>query len=207
MSQPPISPPSPPARSGRTQQRLREAFLALVLEEGFEQVRVGDIIARAEVNRATFYRHYRNKRDLLRSWTHEVGLLLEAEADSLNDPRALEGDLEHLPTIVVMVFEHIQEHAPYYRLMIGRHGLGSIASELERQVAQFTQARALLFFGPAHEQGIPADMLTRAYAAQFVGVVRWWLERGLQPGARQVARWHWAVILTSPPLGVEAERR
>jgi AcrR family transcriptional regulator len=200
MSQPlTVSPPSP--HLGRTQQRLREAFLALVLQDGFEQVRVGDIIARAGVNRATFYRHYHNKRDLLKSWTQEVGQLLEAQADSLSDPRILEGDASHLPDVVVMVFGHIQQHAPYYRLMIGRHGLSSIASELERQVTQFIGARTLLFFGEAPEQGVPVGMLTRAYAAQFVGVVQWWLEQDLQPDARQVAQWHWALVLSNPATG------
>ena len=200
MSQPLTSPPQPP-RLSRTQQRLREAFLALVLDVGFEQVRVGDIIARAGVNRATFDRHYHNKRDLLKSWTQEVGLLLEAQAASLNDPRVLEGNVDHLPEVVVMVFEHIQQHAPYYRLMIGRHGLSSIASELERQVTQFIGARTLLFFSPTPEGSVPVGMLTRAYAAQFVGVVRWWLEQDLQPGAQRVAQWHWALILSNPATG------
>ena len=133
----------PDPRVRRTQKLLRDAFLALVLEHGFEAVRVIEIIERAEVNRATFYHHYRSKRDLLRSWTQEVGTLLDTGAVSLEDPRVNAGSDEYLPAVVVNIFEHIATHASYYRLMLGRHGLGSIASDIESQVVQFLERRRL----------------------------------------------------------------
>jgi len=44
---------------------LKEAFIALVLERGYDQVSVEDITSRADVARATFYAHYARKEDLL----------------------------------------------------------------------------------------------------------------------------------------------
>lgn len=178
-------------RVGRTQRLLREAFLELVLEQGFEAVRVSEVITRAEVNRATFYRHYRSKRDLLRSWTQEVGTLLDTGAVSLEDPRVNAGSDEYLPAVVVMIFEHIATHAPYYRLMLGRHGLSSIASDMESQVIQFLERRADLFEATLPANGVPVGMRTRAYAAQFVGIVKWWLEQDVPPSAEQIASWTW----------------
>ena len=175
----------------RTQQLLRDAFLALVLEQGFEAVRVSEIITRAEVNRATFYRHYRSKRDLLRSWTQEVGTLLNTGAGSLEDPRINAGSAEYLPAVVVTLFEHIAAHTPYYRLMLGRHGLNSIASDMELQVTQFLERRADLFNGALPPDGAPLGMRTRAYAAEFVGIVKWWLEQDLPPSPGQMAVWTW----------------
>ena len=111
MTQKPASKPDPRVR--RTQQLLRDSFLALVLEQGFEAVRVSEIIERAGVNRATFYRHYRSNRDLLRSWTHEVGTLLDSGAVSLEDPRVYAGSDEYLPSVVVHIFEHIAVHSAF----------------------------------------------------------------------------------------------
>ena len=181
----------PDPRVRRTQKLLRDAFLALVLEQGFEAVRVSEIITRAEVNRATFYRHYRSKRDLLRSWTQEVGTLLDTWAVSLEDPRVNAGSDEYLPAVVVNIFEHIATHASYYRLMLGRHGLGSIASDMESQVVQFLERRADLFDNTVPIGGVPVGMRTRAYAAQFVGIVKWWLEQDVPPSAEQIASWTW----------------
>ena len=181
----------PDPRVRRTQKLLRDAFLALVLEHGFEAVRVIEIIARAEVNRATFYHHYRSKRDLLRSWTQEVGTLLDTGAVSLEDPRVNAGSDEYLPAVVVNIFEHIATHASYYRLMLGRHGLGSIASDMESQVIQFLERRADLFTSALPVNGAPISMRTRAYAAQFVGIVKWWLEQDVLASPEQMAVWTW----------------
>jgi AcrR family transcriptional regulator len=189
MSQKSASKPDPRVR--RTQQLLRDSFLTLVLEQGFEAVRVSEIIERAEVNRATFYRHYRSKRDLLRSWAHEVGTLLDTGAVSLEDPRVYAGSDEYLPAVVVQIFEHIAAHATYYRLMLGRHGLNSIASDMELQVIHFLERRADLFEDSLATNGAPVGMRTRAYAAQFVGIVKWWLEQDVQPAAEQIASWTW----------------
>ena len=189
LSQKPLSKPDPRVR--RTQTLLRDAFLALVLEQGFEAVRVSEIIARAEVNRATFYRHYRSKRDLLRSWTREVGTLLDSGAGSLEDSRINAGSDEYLPAVVVSIFEHIAAHAPYYRLMLGRHGLSSIASDIESQVIQFLERRADLFTSALPVNGAPISMRTRAYAAQFVGIVKWWLEQDVLASPQRIASWTW----------------
>ncbi len=189
MSQNPALKPDPRVR--RTQKLLRESFLELVLEQGFEAVRVSEIIERAEVNRATFYRHYRSKRDLLRSWTREVGTVMDRGAISLEDPRVNATSDEYLPEVVVTIFEHIAAHAPYYRLMLGRHGLSSIASDLELQVMAFLERRADLFAGILPANAAPIGMRTKAYAAQFLGIVKWWLEQDVPPSPKQIASWTW----------------
>ncbi len=196
MSQKPALKPDPRVR--RTQQLLRDSFLALVLEQGFEAVRVSEIIERAEVNRATFYRHYRSKRDLLRSWTQEVGHLLDAQADSLQDPRVYAGSAEYLPTIVLSIFEHIAAHQSYYRLMLGRNGLNGIANDMESQICAFLERRTDLL--ELTISGIPEGMQIRAYAAQFIGVVKWWLEQPTQLPALQVAAWMWDLLTQSEAL-------
>jgi AcrR family transcriptional regulator len=182
-------------RVGRTQRLLREAFLELVLEQGFEAVRVSEVITKAGVNRATFYRHYRSKRDLLRSWTQEVGHLLEAQAESLQDPRVLTGSSDYLPAIVTAIFEHISTHDSYYRLMLGRRGLSGIANDVEAQICTFLERRTDVL--ELTLSSAPAGMQMRAYAAQFVGVVKWWLEQPDPPPAHQVAAWMWNMMTLS----------
>ena len=166
MSQEPSS--KPDLRVRRTQKLLRAAFLELVLEQGFEAVRVSEIIERAGVNRATFYRHYRSKRDMLRSWTQEVGALLDTGAGSLEDPRINAGADEYLPAVVVTIFEHIAAHAPYYRLMLGRHGLSTIASDMESQVIQFLERRSDLFDQSLPVDGAPFGMRIRASTRPYL---------------------------------------
>src|SRR5574338_1030565 len=52
-------------RIQRTRQSLRTALLALIKEKGYDAISIEDITERANVGRATFYLHYKDKEDLL----------------------------------------------------------------------------------------------------------------------------------------------
>src|SRR4051812_11378213 len=52
-------------RVRRTRERLRDALVTLTREKGYAELRVADLLERADVGRATFYAHYRDKEDLL----------------------------------------------------------------------------------------------------------------------------------------------
>ncbi|MGB3328475.1 MAG: TetR/AcrR family transcriptional regulator, partial [Thermomicrobiales bacterium] len=51
-------------RVRRTRRLLEEAVLSLAADQDFASITVRDITTRADVNRATFYLHYRDKDDL-----------------------------------------------------------------------------------------------------------------------------------------------
>ncbi|MCI1665497.1 MAG: TetR/AcrR family transcriptional regulator [Atopobiaceae bacterium] len=46
---------------------LKEAFLRLIVEKPYEQISVSDVTREADLNRGTFYAHFDNMDDLLRS--------------------------------------------------------------------------------------------------------------------------------------------
>src|SRR5664279_2590257 len=51
----------------RTRKALWEALIALIEEKDYSEITIQDIADRADVNRVTFYLHYRDKQDLLES--------------------------------------------------------------------------------------------------------------------------------------------
>ncbi len=51
----------------RTRKTIKEAFVELMEEKGFDAITVKDITTRAGINRGTFYAHYQ---DSLISWTN-----------------------------------------------------------------------------------------------------------------------------------------
>lgn len=52
-------------RSIRSTKKIQQAFIDLLQEENFDQVKVSDIARRAEIDRQTFYLHYVDKYYLL----------------------------------------------------------------------------------------------------------------------------------------------
>lgn len=97
-------------RVQRTQRQLREALLALMFERGWDAVTVGDICARADLGRSTFYLHFADKESLLLSGFDS----LHAELSTLlPDPRQPFRFLEPLLT-------HALEHERLYFALVGR---------------------------------------------------------------------------------------
>ncbi len=71
----------------RTKIAIRNALVALIEEKGFDALSVKDITTRADINRGTFYLHYRDKFDLLEQTQAEIIQDVESiilKANSLN---------------------------------------------------------------------------------------------------------------------------
>src|SRR5215217_5062984 len=116
-------------RIRRTRRMLREAVLDLAAEHDFAEITVRDITARADVNRATFYLHYRNKEDL-------VAQALEALfAEFTAEDRAFVAAHPTLaaatvPPGIVAQFRHVGERAELFRRLLGGTGSSAFAARL-----------------------------------------------------------------------------
>lgn len=54
-------------RVQKTKRLLLDSFVALIIERGYENVTVQDIIDRSKVGRSTFYSHFENKEQVLKN--------------------------------------------------------------------------------------------------------------------------------------------
>ncbi len=56
----------------RSRTMIKEALLSLMIEKPFEKISITDIVKRADINRGTFYAHYPNTSEVLRSISEGV---------------------------------------------------------------------------------------------------------------------------------------
>ena len=104
-------------RVRRTRKLLLTALMELTIQKGFNSVTVKDICDNAMVNRATFYRHYTDKYDLLDQYMDELYELLD---QSQGEPSFDRSDSP--PAGLVRILEHLRGHADFYRAMLGPKG-------------------------------------------------------------------------------------
>jgi AcrR family transcriptional regulator len=69
-------------RAKRTDKPLLEALIELTVHKGFAAVTVSDLTKYVGINRATFYRHYQDKFDLLNHYARTVYELLVSLPDA-----------------------------------------------------------------------------------------------------------------------------
>lgn len=141
------------------------------MERGYDVVTVQDIVDRANLSRATFYLHYREKDELLfsgltRMFDEQATLVAEAM------PRAITGEGE-APSLVV--FRHAAHHRALYRAMLRSQHAGIVADGVRRYIARQVLINVQAFI-PPEKLPVPANILAQHYASSLVGILMWWLE-------------------------------
>lgn len=92
------------------------ALIELLLEQGWEAIGVGDLCARADISRSTFYLHYANKEELLESGFAQLQETIRASASG-RTPR-VDGRLAFVDGLA----EHIFENRHTFLAIIGNNG-------------------------------------------------------------------------------------
>lgn len=169
-------------------------MLALAEERSFAAITVRDITRRADVNRATFYLHYRDKDDL-------VAQVLDALFDEVTaEDRAFteaHGRLtaEIVPPPLVALFRHIAERPRLYHSLLSGDGSSVFAAQLRA----FHETQFLQFWHemdrPTAAGGPPPALQARYAAAAVQGVISWWLDNGRRESPETMAAWLWALLL------------
>lgn len=80
----------PDLRVMKTQRAIRRSFVELLKEERFENITVQEIIERAEINRKTFYNHYRDKYDLADRCMESIAEGIREVARNLRSTQSLQ---------------------------------------------------------------------------------------------------------------------
>src|SRR5690606_30540096 len=104
-------------RIQRTRKLLRESMLQLFLERGYDDISIQDVTDKANLGRATFYLHYREKDDLLADvmrWQFEEFVSV---APPIISPKTKTVD----PKRIQQLFEYAESRYDFFRiLMIGK---------------------------------------------------------------------------------------
>ena len=166
----------------RTRRLLRDAMIALTIQKGFDAVTINDIVGLAMVNRATFYRHYQDKYDLVESYLDELYTELNAAPLPAADPG------EPNPHLVKL-FQHIRDNAPFYRAMLGPHGYSGFGERIRRLTEATLHGRWHAIPSAEKQPTLPLSMLLSYLSHASYGALVWWLEGDMAQSPEQVARW------------------
>jgi AcrR family transcriptional regulator len=170
-------------RVQRTHKLILDALLDLTVAKGFAALTVSDITKYAGINRATFYRHYKDKFDLLDSYARTVYELLEAPPEA-NVRKSSKVDANQVFQRLVAIFEHIRANARFYRLMLGKNGDATFTDRI-RQYIEIRIRRSLPAKLPKDETAV--DMYVSYSSSASIGAVLWWLEHDMPYTAEEMA--------------------
>jgi AcrR family transcriptional regulator len=158
----------PDRRVQKTKKLLTEALIELILEKGYEQTTVQDILDRANVGRATFYTHYENKDLLLVDGHRNLGLDFLEESVVYRGKGGGEADFTAL-------LEHVAANLPLGKALLGKKGGDIFVNALRERLSVLIQARYR-----ARPSRSRSDLYrARAAAAAIASLVASWVDDDL----------------------------
>jgi AcrR family transcriptional regulator len=162
---------TPDRRVRRTRKLLHDAFISLVIENGYEKTTIQDILDRADVGRSTFYVHYRDKEALLMASFDEIRDNLEHEFADITTSGPVDVSLP-----AALLFEHAYRHQRVYRALCGHRGGALVQRYLRRMVGDLLRKRLRpQFAGPG--TSVPADVAAEFYTSAALGMLVWWIDQ------------------------------
>lgn len=154
-------------RIERTSNALRDALMALIAEKGYDAISIQDIVDRANVARATFYLHYKDKDDLMFRSMRVIYDDITARLPRHMPWDAWDDDAD---------FQHVAQYSDFYGAMLSAKGsMGFLAQvraylqvEIEKAMREALQ--------PHHRPRIPLAVVAAYCTGAQLGLLWWWVE-------------------------------
>ena len=184
-------------RIRKTRRVIRQCLTELLKTKRIQDITVREISEKADINRGTFYLHYRDIFDLMEQIENE---LLEELEDVLNHFKA--SDLLSNPALVfTRVFHLVKENSDMVSILIGQNGDINFVNRLKDIVREKCLKDWMELFRPGAGGGRQTSRSSQntllddsAFEAYYsftgtgcIGLVQYWLDSGLKETPEQLA--------------------
>ncbi len=164
-------------RIRKSKQALTNALVTLLQQKEFRSISITEIVAVADVNRGTFYKHYTYKEDLLDDLVENVIADLR---DSYEEP------YRHVTTLIIQelvasavkIFDHVYAHRSFYQLIFSSNALPGFQQRLCNELQNLSlqdfrneQARNMMI-----ERGINPELYASYQAYAIWGLIVAWIQ-------------------------------
>lgn len=185
----------------RTKHLIQDAFTELLEEKGFEGITISDLTEKANINRGTFYLHYRDKYDLLEQSEDEIVKGIKKIADELliiNMKEVLSFNDSQKPSLfVIKLFEYLLEHSKFVKVILGPKGDPSFQVKLKEMMKKnmFLNMEKLSL---KTDIMVPVDYLIAYVSSTYLGVIQHWLESGMKESPEEISLIYSRVMFLGP---------
>ncbi len=180
-------------RQRRTREAIFSGFSELLSQKEFTQITVGEIIAKADVGRATFYAHFETKDYLLKAFCEELFCHIFDTANNENDHHRHIFTCDGADSVFLHLFQHFQKNDNnLLRLLSSQNNelfLKFFKENLERlidkQPSQFVVFRNV---------GLPESFWKNHITSAFVETLKWWIDNGMRETPEEITSYFLRIV-------------
>jgi AcrR family transcriptional regulator len=153
-------------RISRTQHSLMTAMMTLLEKRSFNRITVNDLCEVAMVSRTTFYQHFEDKYDLLRSCLEQIKTVIGEARQEYEFGDLVWAILDYIEENI-KIFKNLLLKDVNYELlvMLSAINIEDIKFIIERRIKE------------GEDFGVPADILAVFLAGGIAELLFWWIEK------------------------------
>ena len=159
--------PRPDRRVGKTRKALKEALTDLILEKGYEEVTVQDVIDRADVGRSTFYAHFVDKDDLL------MAILADLDVPS-PDASSWKADDPAFGWTLAL-FRHFGSGRRLFKAVASSQSGALARRETTQRLEELARAELSRLKAARRLDAFRLELMVRFLVGTFIGFMDWWM--------------------------------
>jgi AcrR family transcriptional regulator len=167
-------------KNRKTKQLIQTSFIQILENKSFESITVGDITKTAQINRGTFYLHYKDKFDLLdqieQQLFEDLGNHIDELQSRYSSTHTFEKGQEQL---AATLFSSIKMHSPILKIFLSDHGRTGF--HLRFRDAFSEKVRFNLEKNESFNANlkVPMEYFLSFITSAFLGLIEQWVQNGL----------------------------
>lgn len=177
-------------RVKKTKKAMFLALAELLSEKPLSNISVREIADLADINRGTFYLHYRDVYDMVEKLQNEIFEKFNYIVDN-HEPRR-HGD-EIFP-LLVELFDLLSDNAALAKVLIGKNGDAAFVDKLKMVIREKCFANAQKEFGITPDDSF--EYFYHYIVSGCIGIFSSWLNGGMRESSEQMAKLTKKFILT-----------
>ena len=185
----------------KTKRALRSAFLELMEECGYDGFTINELCERADINRGTFYNHYRDKDAVL-------GAL---EAEFFEGLKDFEEQLLHISMaqvalcnaskkplpLLVSLFDYLRGQGDFLHAALGNGGDAGFGTYMRDTICtKFVES--ILHERYRNSDDSFVSYYIAFFASAYMGVISKWVETGMKESSQEMARIAMRLLFIKP---------
>lgn len=180
-------------RQRRTREAIFNSFTELLAQKDFNQITVGDIIAGADIGRATFYSHFETKDFLLKAFCEELFChIFDTEKHEGHTHKHI-FQCDGADSVFLHLFQHINKNDNNLLVLLSSKNnelfLRYFKSNLERLIESQLPA-----FETHRDHRLPASFWKNHIISTFVETLKWWIDNGRKESPEIITEYFLTVV-------------
>lgn len=168
-------------RVRKTEMQLKEGFTELLKEKSIKEITVKELVDKVDINRSTFYLHYKDIYDILEKI--ETELLSELMNITEKHKKEYNGKLD--PSYLVDLFEILANNINIVRVLLGPNGDISFINNIKHMISD--KVIENIDIASSKQSKLDIEFAFSFYLNGCIGLIEHWLETGAEKSPEHMA--------------------